>query len=116
MASLPLPPLWPQSQVLIVESKELEGAPVPTLARVWDFLGVPRLDYGNATAKEIEAKLAHMCVQKRREPEGAVCATVTVPPRRAPTVSLGLCMRCKVCGAAWRRVCCVCVCDHRPAS
>ena len=52
----------PQSQVLIVDSKEMEAEPVPTLSRVWDFLGVPHLDYGSSTAKDIEDRLASVYV------------------------------------------------------
>ena len=52
----------PQSQVLVLESKELEVEPVATLTRVWDFLDVPRLDYGSESSTQIEQRLARVWV------------------------------------------------------
>jgi hypothetical protein len=50
--------------VLVLESKELEVEPVATLTRVWDFLGVPRLDYGSENSTQIEQRLARVWVHR----------------------------------------------------
>ncbi len=56
---MPCTPHPNQSQVLVIESEELEHAPVETAVSLYTFLGLPMLDYGSG---DIESMLARTYV------------------------------------------------------